>query len=281
MGLIQMDKLLRPARAEKYAIAAFECWNSANIYGLAAAAEKCGTPIIFQASPAEYELMGGPEIMSRIVKLYVEKTGITAALHLDHGTTLAQVEECIDAGFTSVMLDASALPLAENLALSRQAAEMAHRHQVSVEAELGHVGGSAEGGIAGESTLTDPGEAAIFVRETGIDCLAVAIGTVHGDYRGQPNIRLERLRDIATRVEIPLVLHGGSGTPPDILRRAIGMGIAKINICTDINKIWLAGIAAAQTTLTPSVPGNFYRPAHEMLVRKVTEIITLFSGEEK
>jgi len=281
MGLIQMDKLLRPARAEKYAIAAFECWNSANIYGLAAAAEKCGTPIIFQASPAEYELMGGPEIMSRIVKLYVEKTGITAALHLDHGTTLAQVEECIDAGFTSVMLDASALPLAENLALSRQAAEMAHRHQVSVEAELGHVGGSAEGGIVAESTLTDPDEAAYFVRETGIDCLAVAVGTVHGEYRGTPHIRLERLRQIADRVGCPLVLHGGSGTPPELLRQAIGLGIAKINICTDIHKVWLAGIEQAKATLTPSVPGNFYRPAHELLVAKATAMIQLFQGKEE
>ena len=210
MVLLRMDELLRKARAGKYAVAAFECWNSANVYGIAAGAAACGMPVIFQASPVEYALMGGPEMLREIVAMYVDKTGITAALHLDHGTTLEHVEECIAAGFTSVMLDASALPWEENIRLSRQAVELAHRHNVSVEAELGHVGGSAEGGIAGESTLTDPGEAAIFVRETGIDCLAVAIGTVHGDYRGQPNIRLERLRDIATRVEIPLVLHGGS-----------------------------------------------------------------------
>jgi len=274
-----MDELLRTARAKKYAVAAFECWNSANIYGIAVGAAQCGAPVIFQASPVEYELMGGPDALREIVEFYVKKTGITAALHLDHGSTLKHVEECIAAGFTSVMLDASTLSLAENIRLSRQAAESAHRHNVSVEAELGHVGGSAEGGIAAESTLTDPDEAADFVRETGIDCLAVAVGTVHGEYRGEPNIRLERLQKIAARIEIPLVLHGGSGTPPELLRKAIALGIAKINICTDIHKTWLEGIAQARATLTPSVPGNFYRPAHALLTAKVVELIRLFKPE--
>jgi len=276
-----MDELLVRAKKGKYAVAAFECWNSANIYGIAAGAAECGAPVIFQASPVEYEIMGGPDVLRQIVELYVKKTGITAALHLDHGATLAQVEECADAGFTSVMLDASTLPFAGNLALSKAAAEIAHKHHICIEAELGHVGGSNEGGIenGGGNVLTDPLEAVTFVRETGIDCLAVAIGTVHGDYRGEPHIDLERLRKIAKVVDIPLVLHGGSGTPPDILRRAIAIGIAKINICTDIHKTWLEGIAAARASLTPSVPGKFYRPSHALLTQKVEEIIKLFKND--
>ena len=278
MPLVRMDELLKHARKRKYAVAAFECWNSANIYAIAAGAAECKIPVIFQASPVEYEIMGGPDALRRIVELYVKKTGITAALHLDHGSTLAHVEECADAGFTSVMLDASTLPFDENTALSEAAADIAHKHGICIEAELGHVGGSDEGGMEsrGDNLLTDPLEAVTFIRETGIDCLAVAIGTVHGDYHGKPHIDLDRLRKINEALDMPLVLHGGSGTPPGILRRAIINGIAKINICTDIHKVWLEGISIAKGTLTPSVPGKFYRPPHDMLCRKVKEIIMLF-----
>jgi len=274
MALLRMDELLVAARRGKYAVGAFECWDSANIGAIAAAAARCNAPVIFQATAVEYEPMGGPEALYRFVEFYVKKTGIAAALHLDHGANLEQVEACIAAGFTSVMLDASMLPFEENRDIARQAAVIAHRHNVSIEAELGHVGGQ-EGGD-GQSCLTDPDEAVRFVRETGIDCLAVAIGTVHGEYRGEPHIDLERLKTIAGRIDIPLVLHGGSGTPTDVLRRAIALGIAKINICTDIHKAWLSGIADAGKTLTPSVPGAFYRSARERIENKVAELIGLF-----
>lgn len=284
MPLVPMDRLLREARSRGYAVAAFECWNSANIYGIAEGAKACGMPVILQASPVEIAMMGGALALREIVDVYVEKTGITAALHLDHGTTLAQVEECLAAGFTAIMLDASRESFEKNLALSKAAAEMAHARKVPVEAELGHVGG-CEGELAGmdvtDAHLTDPQEAERFVRETGVDCLAVAIGTVHGDYRGAPNIRLDRLRQVAAAVDVPLVLHGGSGTPAPILREAIRLGISKINICTDIHKTWLSGIAAAQATRTPSIPGRFYEIAHEMLVAKVAEIIRLFAQDAR
>lgn len=278
MPLVRMDHLLRSAHVGRYAVAAFECWNSANIYAVATGAAAENMPVIFQASPVEYQAMGGADVLQHIVQKYVAKTGITAALHLDHGATLDQVRECLAAGFTSVMLDASIKPFVENLALSRQAAELAHSYGVGIEAELGHVAGCAEAGIAQatENGLTDPDEAAEFVEATGIDCLAVAIGTVHGAYHGEPQIHLDLLQRIAERVQVPLVLHGGSGTPPEILRRAIQMGIAKINICTDIHQAWLAGIDAARGTLTPSIPGAFYQPAQEQLQNKVREVINLF-----
>ena len=282
MSMVKMDELLVQARKERYAVAAFECWNSANIYGIAAGAAELGMPVIFQASPVEYEIMGGPKALRKIVELYVDMTGVTAALHLDHGSSLAQVEECVNAGFTSVMLDASRQSFENNLELSRKAVEIAHQHNISVEAELGHVGG-CEGEFEEYNNdlydfLTQPEEAKVFVKKTGIDCLAVGIGTVHGTYRGEPQIDLARLEKIASLVDIPLVLHGGSGTPKDILLKAIDLGISKINICTDIHKSWLAGIEAAKTKLTPSVPGKFYQPAHDMLKQKVIEIIKLFSN---
>lgn len=277
-----MDELLRKARLEKYAVAAFECWNSANIYGIAAGAAECGMPVIFQASPVEYGMMGGPEVLKNIVEMYVDMTGITAALHLDHGSSLTQVEECVKAGFSSVMLDASRESLEKNLELSKSAVKISHQYNISVEAELGRVGG-CEGELGDcngnrNDFLTDPEKAVTFVRETGIDCLAVAIGTVHGDYHGKPQIDLERLAKIASLVDIPLVLHGGSGTPEDILLRAIELGISKINICTDIHRTWLEGIAIANAKLTLSIPGKFYQPAHDMLKQKVIKISKLFSN---
>ncbi len=279
MSLTRMDTLLMEARRKGQAIGAFECWNSDNIHAIAIAAAETGSPVILQASPAEYGLMGGPDVLRRIVEAYVEKYGITAALHLDHGSTLEHVRECLAAGFTSVMLDASTLPYAENCALARRSCELAHPLNVSVEAELGHVGGVAEGGVAAETALTVPDEAARFVAESGVDCLAVAIGTVHGDYRGKPELRLGRLKEIAERVSVPLVLHGGSGTPPEQLASAIALGIAKINICTEIDKTYIAAIKEAEGKLTPSVPGNYYRPAVAAVAAHVARLIRQFRGE--
>ena len=284
MTFVRMDEILKRARYGKYAVAAFECWNSANIYAIAEGAAECGMPVVFQASPVEYGIMGGPEALRKIVELYVDMTGITAALHLDHGSTLAQVEECAEAGFTSVMLDASRESFAKNVELSKAAVEISRRYDISVEAELGHVGGCegefAECDFDMNDVLTKPDQAAEFVQKTGVDCLAVGIGTVHGDYRGEPKIDLERLDEIASLVDVPLVLHGGSGTPEDVLLQAIDLGIAKINICTDIHKTWLAGIDQAKNELTPSVPGKFYQPAHDMLKRNVMELIQLFSNKK-
>lgn len=280
-----MHKILERARGRGYAVAAFECWNSANIHGIVEGVAECGMPVILQASPVEYGTMGGPEALRRIAEVYVEMTGVTAALHLDHGTTLDHVRECVDAGFTSVMLDASMESLERNTELSAAAVGIAHPHGVSVEAELGHVGG-IEGGIEdddskAEDHLTNVDDAARFVEATGIDCLAVAIGTVHGAYRGEPRIDIPRLEAIAARVSEPLVLHGGSGTPPEKLIQAIERGIAKINICTDIHNVWLDGIAEARQTLTPSIPGKFHRVPHERIKAKVKECVELFrNGRE-
>lgn len=278
MNFFRMDDLMNAARKQGSALGAFECWDSLNIQAICIAADRCRFPVILQASPAEYNLMGGADALVDIARFYVKKYQVTAALHLDHGSTLEHVRECLAAGFSSVMLDASVCDFEKNIELSRSAAELAAEYNASCEAELGHVGGGGDGGAQTESVLTVPAEAAEFVRRTGINCLAVAIGTVHGDYKGKPELRLDRLKEIASLVDVPLVLHGGSGTPPELLGQAIKLGIAKINICTDINKAMLNAIDHAKTCLTPSVPGNFYQPAVEAVANKTQELIRLFKG---
>ena len=270
-----MDDLMNAARKQGAALGAFECWDSLNIQAICIAAARCQFPVILQASPAEYNLMGGADALADIARFYVNKYNVTAALHLDHGSSIEHVKECLEAGFSSVMLDASVCDFAKNVELSGAAAALASEYNASCEAELGHVGGG-DGGEGTESVLTVPEEAAEFVRRTRINCLAVAIGTVHGDYKGKPELRLDRLEQIAAAVDVPLVLHGGSGTPHDLLRKAIGLGIAKINICTDINKAMLTAIDSARATLTPSVPGRFYQPAVDAVAAKTEEMISLF-----
>jgi fructose-bisphosphate aldolase class II len=159
------------------------------------------------------------------------------ALHLDHGDGLPQAARCIGCGFTSIMVDGSLLPLAENVRLVRSAVELAHAAGVSVEAELGHVpfGDCA----TDDPELTEPAEAAGFVEQTGVDALAVAVGTAHGRYKRAPVLDLDRLERIRATVDVPLVLHGGSDTPPAALQRCIALGITKINIATDFQALFL------------------------------------------
>jgi len=161
---------------------------------------------------------------------------IPIALHLDHATSYQQVVECIRAGYTSVMIDGSKLPYDENVALTRKVVELAHYAGVSVEAELGKVGGTEDDLTVDEreATFTVPEEAVKFIEDTGVDYLAIAIGTAHGVYKWEPKLDLERLKKIRSMVSVPLVLHGASGVPDDGLRDAIACGINKINLATDL-----------------------------------------------
>jgi fructose-bisphosphate aldolase class II len=172
----------------------------------------------------------------RIIEAEVERTHIPAALVLDHAKTLDQIECALELGFSGVMIDASLAPLDQNIALTRRAVELAHADGVSVEAELGHVGQGEE--VLSEDQqqahLTRVDEAERFVKETGVDALAVSIGTLHGLYRGTPHLDFDRISKLRAACPIPLVLHGGSDTPDQDLRRAIEIGIDKINIWTDV-----------------------------------------------
>ena len=164
MPLYRMDDLMIAARKNGAALGAFECWDSLNVRGIAMAAARCNSAVIFQATPLEYNLMGGADALADIVKFYVNKYNIAAALHLDHGSTIEHVKECLASGFTSVMLDASVYEFDKNVALSREAAALAAECNASSEAELGHVGGGGDGGANSESVLTVPEETEVEKR---------------------------------------------------------------------------------------------------------------------
>ncbi len=279
MPLVRMDEILHAARADGRAVAAFNCWDSNSIQAATLAAQRTGQPVIIQASPAE-EHYCGSRAFRTMAEQFADDAGVTAAIHLDHGGTLDQAETYLKSGFKSVMLDGSRHPYDENVRLTQETVRLAQGFGACVEAELGKVMG-LEGDVEvpeGEALQTDPDEAAQFVADTNIDCLAVAVGTIHGVYRGKPEINLARLAAIAERVELPLVLHGGSGTPDDLVRECIRLGIAKINIYTELMQAWLGGLGEIMGPDTFPAPGKFYTPAREALIERMVEKISLFAS---
>ena len=235
MSLVPMSEILIPARRGGYAVGAFEVWNLESVQAVVAAAEGLSQPVILQVGPYEADYAGLEDI-SRIAVFHARGARVPVAIHLDHGDTFERVMQCISHGFTSVMLDVSHLPYAENVAATKEVVRVAHACGASVEGELGRIGGEETGiDVTNEDAhLTNPDQALEFANETGIDALAVAIGTVHGFYKSKTNIRLGLLEEIAERVPIPLVLHGGSGTPDTDVSKAVSIGIAKVNICTEL-----------------------------------------------
>ena len=235
MSLVPMSDLLREAHARGYAVPAFCVWNLETARAVLETASALSSPVILMHGPGEIPLLSPAEISTSVRQLS-ERYPLPAALHLDHGDSLEQVEEYLGAGFTSVMLDYSTRPYAENAAALREVTARAHPLGVTVEGELGHVGRNTLETVEGsdDSTLTDPEEAAAYVAETGVEALAVSIGNAHGQYTRLPRLDFDRLAAIRERVGVPLVLHGGSGTPEADLRQAISLGIAKVNVATDL-----------------------------------------------
>jgi fructose-bisphosphate aldolase class II len=259
-------KLQQKAREGAYAVPAFNTSNLEITQAIVEVAEELRSPVIIATSPSAIEYAGIEEI-SRIVRSLAARANVPISLHLDHGKDIKTVVSCIRYGWTSVMIDGSHLPFEENLALTREVVNIAHSVGISVEAELGKIGGTEDliSISEREATFTDPDEAALFVSETGCDTLAVAIGTSHGAYKfkGKPELDFERLSKIADKVKTPLVLHGASsvipelvekagrygaslgqplGVPPQDIKEAVKRGITKVNIDTDIRLAFTAGI---------------------------------------
>ncbi len=231
MSLVKMTELLRYADERNIAVGAFSVGNMEMVIGAVKAAEELDTPIILQI--AEKRLKQSPlELMAPMMINAAEKAGVPIAVHLDHGLTIDCVKAALDYGFTSVMLDASLKPLDENIALTKEVRRMADETGATVESELGVVGGNEGDTAVHKIQCTDPDVAEKFIAATGIDCLAVAIGNAHGNYPVLPELRFDVLEEIRNRVDIPLVLHGGTGISDEQFRRAISLGIRKINIAT-------------------------------------------------
>ena len=235
MKFVPMKKLMHAALQGGYAVPSFCVWNAETMATVLRTAQEMRSPVILMNGPCEFKPLP-PPVLFRVAQSVASDFDVKAAFLLDHGNALAQAAECIDAGYTSVMLDFSMRSFAENAAALRQVVALARPRGVTVEGEIGHVGRVDEATAEGtrESTLTDPADAVIYMKETGVDALAVSIGNSHGQYTRLPRFDFDRLAAIRKVVSVPLVLHGGSGTPDDDLKRAISLGIAKINVATDV-----------------------------------------------
>jgi fructose-bisphosphate aldolase, class II len=235
MKYLTMAQILEPCVGQNWAVGAYDTCNLEITRAIVEASAADQAPAILMIYPHHTAQAEWPALV-RIIEWEAMQAGIPAALVLDHAKTLDQIKAALDLGFSGVMIDGSLLPLDENISITRQAVELAHGYGASVEAELGHVG-QGDDEISGEPSarhLTRVDDAARFIAETGVDALAVSIGTLHGLYRGTPHLDFERIAQLRAACPIPLVLHGGSDTPDPDIRRAIETGIDKINIWTDV-----------------------------------------------
>lgn len=231
MPLVKMSEIISFAEKNNCAAGAFSVGNMEMIIGAVKAAEEMDTPIILQI--AEKRMKQSPlDLMGPMMVSAAKNAAVPVAVHLDHGLTMDCIKKSLEYGFTSVMLDGSLLPFEDNIALTKEVKAQADKYGATVEAELGVVGGNEGDSAKHEILCTDPDAAKIFCEETKIDCLAVAIGNAHGNYPVLPELRFDVLESIYRTVETPLVLHGGTGITAEMFRKAISLGIRKINIAT-------------------------------------------------
>jgi len=280
MALVSVAALLREAEREGYAVGAFNTNNMEIAQAIVEAAEAERSPVIMQASQGAITY-AGLEYITSLAMVAASKAKVPVALHLDHGTSFAQVVQCIRSGFSSVMYDGSKLSLKENIAMTLKVLEIARPIGVSVEAELGKIGGTEDDITVDEreALFTDPDEAELFVRETGIDCLAIAIGTAHGQYKGEPKLDFERLKKIKALTKIPIVLHGSSGVPDEAVQEAIRLGIRKVNIDTNIRETFVWAMRQAMEKNPNEIdPRKILGPARKETIEIIRQKIRVFGS---
>ncbi len=243
MPLVTSKELLLDAQKQHYAIGAFNVENMEMIQAVVAAAEAQRSPVIIQTTSSTLKY-ASPELFYANVAA-AAAASVPVVLHLDHGSGYDIALRCFRAGYTSIMIDGSQKPFAENIALTRAVVQACQAGKVPVEAELGKVGGKEDELVSQGGSYTEPGEAAEFVARTGVDSLAVAIGTAHGVYKGTPRLDLNRLSQLREAVSVPLVLHGTSGVPEETVRECIRRGICKVNYATDLRMAFTQGIREA------------------------------------
>ena len=242
MALVSTKQLLLDAQKGGYAVGAFNVENMEMVQAVVAAAEELRSPVILQTTPSTLKY-ADPELYYANAAAAAQKASVPVAIHLDHGSSFALAMKALRAGYTSIMIDGSHEVLEENIAISKSVADACHAAGVPVEAELGKVGGKEDDLDGGDGDpYTDPSDAKRFVAETGVDFLAVAIGTAHGVYKGIPKLDVERLSQIRAVVDIPLVLHGTSGVPDETVRECIRRGICKVNYATDLRIAFTEGV---------------------------------------
>jgi fructose-bisphosphate aldolase class II len=284
MGLVSMKEMLSTALKEGYAVGQFNINNLEWTQAILAAAKEEKSPVILGVSEGAARYMGGFIVITAMVKALLEEMRITVpvAIHLDHGSSFEKCKLAIDAGFTSVMIDASHHPFEDNVNITKQVVEYAHERGVSVEAELGTVGGQEDDVVADGVIYADPNECRELVKRTGIDCLAPALGSVHGPYKGEPNLGFKEMEEICKATELPLVLHGGTGIPTDQIKKSISLGTAKINVNTE-NQIAFTKAARAILNTDPDVydPRKFIGPGREAIKETVAGKMREFGSSNR
>ncbi|MBR6741070.1 MAG: class II fructose-bisphosphate aldolase [Clostridia bacterium] len=276
--LVNLDSVLRKAQAEHYAVGLFNTTDTDMAEAVISAAEELRSPVII--GTAEVLLPYGElKLIAPSLLAAAERSSVPVVLNYDHGLTFERCVEALKLGFSSIMYDGSALCEAENLESTARMVEIAHAMGASVEGEIGHVGQASDGDGAQADMYTTPEEAVAFVKATGVDALAVAIGTAHGVYRSKPRLDINRLSEIRAAIDTPLVLHGGSGLSDDDFRNTIAAGIAKVNIFTDL---CIAGAQAMKEGLEKGLGYLDIRNAKvENIKRAVMKKIELFGSAGK
>ncbi|MFG2728377.1 ketose-bisphosphate aldolase [Streptomyces canus] len=247
---------LKQAAATGHALPGFVAYNLETVQGITAAAEAAGRPVLIQAGAGPFGHAGREALMRLALDAAEDSPTARLGVHLDHSRDLDEITVCLEAGYTSVMVDGSHLPFAENIALTKEAVRRARRHGAWVEAELGALPGDEDistDAVATDTAMTDPAQAAEFVAATGVDALAVAVGNVHGFTKHPVRLDLDRLAAIHEAVPVPLVLHGASGLPVEELHGALARGVAKVNVNAELRRAYLDAVRAS---LPSALPGS-------------------------
>ncbi|HSX25023.1 MAG TPA: class II fructose-1,6-bisphosphate aldolase [Candidatus Andersenbacteria bacterium] len=282
--LVKPHQIFADALASDYAIGAFNTSNMELSQGILRAAEKQKSPVIIQTSEGGIEY-AGLKTISRIITTLAEESSVPVIMHLDHGKSLDMAKRCIEVGYTSVMIDQSTLPFDQNIKNTKEVVEYAHARGVWVEAELGAIVGNEgvkdlQGGHTPDSFLTDPNQAKKFVESTGVDALAVSVGTIHGAFSGQEYIRFELLQQIQEMIpHMPLVLHGASGISSEDLSRACVTHVCKVNVDTELRIGFEHAVKAYFDVTHDSYdPRKILGPARDAVEQVVFEKIALFGS---
>ena len=251
--LSSTSELLHTARRNAYAIGAFNVYNLEGVQAVVDAASLLSSPAMLQLHPSALKYGGSP-----LVALCLEaarSSKVPLAVHLDHSTSLEDIQSALLAGMSSIMADGSHLPYSENLAFTREMTQLAHTSGAIVEAEIGRISGTEDGLTIAEkeAKMTDPSQAAEFVRETQVDALAVTIGNVHGKYQSEPKLDFKRLAAIRKEVDVPLVLHGASGLPEKMICHSIQLGVCKFNVNTEVREAYLNVLKSSNSLSSPDL----------------------------
>lgn len=278
-----MTEFLPRAKKEGFAVGQFNMNNLEFTQAIIEAAIEERSPLIFGASEGAIRYMGLNNVVA-LAKVAAEESGLPVALHLDHGSSFEMVMKCIRAGFSSVMFDGSHYPLEENIRLTKKVVEAAHAVGVSVEGELGTIGGVEDDlNVAEEDAmLAKPEEAIRFWEETQVDAMAIAVGTAHGMYKGEPKIRFDIIEKVSKNIEAPIVLHGGSGVPDESIRKSIALGVGKINVNTE-NQVACTNVIRDILGAKPEVidPRKYLGPARDAIKEVIKQKMRLFGSSGK